>query len=285
MSYQTCLPATLCMLLATRAGGLPADEPDAKAKSASDAVIEGFRQDAAHYEMSLATRPARKLTLKSDPLLRWGNPARTGEDGAVFLWLDGERPAVVGSVFTYRLGEKVHRKHELMSLATVPLTAEWKGQPAWTPDRGGIEWAPLPGARAPADASRRRTTQLRHFARRFRAHISELDGDEAELRLMPQPVYQYRAPAQGVLDGAIFSFALGTDPEVLLLIEARETTKGREWQYAFARFHFASLQASLGDEIVWRAEPDQSLTRGDIGQPEHQKKTYVSYHIRDAAAN
>ena len=38
-----------------------------------------------------------------------------------------------------------------------------------------------------------------------------------ELRLMPQPLYRYDADDEGgTFDGALFAFAQGTDPEILL---------------------------------------------------------------------
>ena len=38
---------------------------------------------------------------------------------------------------------------------------------------------------------------------------------------MPQPLLRYAAPDSGVIDGAVFAFAEATDPEALLILEAR----------------------------------------------------------------
>ena len=62
---------------------------------------------------------------------------------------------------------------------------------------------------------------MRSIARRYSATIQT--QDESELRLMEQPLFRYAESTAGVVDGAIFDFAMTNDPELLLLLEARET--------------------------------------------------------------
>src|SRR5262245_59686035 len=104
---------------------LPAADASQKVESK---VVEKFKAEAGEYDMRLDSRPKDKLILRKEPLLRWDNPARTGEDGALFVWtLDG-RPEVIGTIFTYRYKDVLPRKHEFHSLATGPLTANFHGQ-------------------------------------------------------------------------------------------------------------------------------------------------------------
>jgi phytoene dehydrogenase-like protein len=58
--------------------------------------------------------------------------------------------------------------------------------------------------------------------------------------------------AGSVLDGAVFAFVEGTDPEVILLIEARRQDDGYQWQYACARFSDFRLSVRYRDAEVWR---------------------------------
>ena len=53
---------------------------------------------------------------------------------------------------------------------------------------------------------------------------------------MAQPLYRYPEQVSSVLDGAIFSFAMTTDPELLVLLEDREIDGQPTWHVAFARF-------------------------------------------------
>src|SRR5437588_2197570 len=123
----------------------PKDESKKQAATEASKAIDDFKADAAEYAIRLASRPKEKLTLHDEPLLHWGNPARTGEDGAVFVWLLDGRPEVIGSVFTYRLPNVIRRKHEYHSLAAGPLTAEYRGQRVWAPKSAGVTFQPVSG--------------------------------------------------------------------------------------------------------------------------------------------
>lgn len=53
------------------------------------------------------------------------------------------------------------------------------------------------------------------------------------------------------LDGAIFSFVRGTDPELLLLIEAHKVDNAFAWKYAFAPMNSFEFFAQHRDREVW----------------------------------
>ncbi|HEV3083284.1 MAG TPA: hypothetical protein VGY66_26095, partial [Gemmataceae bacterium] len=111
----------------------PARGDGTQAPAESSGAIAEFKADAKDYSIRLDARPKEKLVLCDEPLFRWGNPARTGEDGVIFVWLLNGRPEVIGSVFTYRIGNLIRRKHEYHSLAAGPLAAEYRGQRVWAP--------------------------------------------------------------------------------------------------------------------------------------------------------
>jgi hypothetical protein len=98
-----------------------------------------------------------------------------------------------------------------------------------------------------------------------------------ELRLVPRPLFEYSAPGTGVTDGAIFSYVIATDPEAILLVEAFDEKGKTGFRYAFARFHFWKLSATLGDKVVWEAEHDQSMLNNPFARPETMKKVYNSF--------
>src|SRR4051812_24345653 len=43
-----------------------------------------------------------KATMRPDPLMRWSQPVRGGEDGVICLWTDEGRPVVAMSFFTLK---------------------------------------------------------------------------------------------------------------------------------------------------------------------------------------
>ncbi|HLJ10391.1 MAG TPA: hypothetical protein VKU82_04345 [Planctomycetaceae bacterium] len=275
------------LLLLIAAGSIAGLEPgqsklrgDSKKPATESAkTIDEFKADAAGYVIKLQGRQD-KLTLRDEPLLHWGNPARTGEDGAVFVWMLDGRPEVIGSVFTYRLPNAIRRKHEYHSLAAGPLTAEYRGARVWSPKTAGVTFRPIPDAPAPAETPRLRLTQMKNMARDFSARMVDLEGQQSDLRLIPQPLIRYEPKDKSILDGALFSFSIGTDPEVILLIEAREAGDRLAWHYAFARFHYVNLTVNYKDSEVWHAKALPDMTTLDIGTPKYQDSVYATYHVQ-----
>ncbi len=103
------------------------------------------------------------------------------------------------------------------------------------------------------------------------------------------PLFEYSSPKQKVIDGAIFSFAVATDPEVLLLVEAFEDdlngSKRTGFRYAFARFHYWNVAVFEGDKKAWEAPLDKSHETNEIGSPENIGKIYNSYHPKPSAGH
>jgi hypothetical protein len=95
-----------------------------------------------------------------------------------------------------------------------------------------------------------------------------------ELRLQTTPLIQYDAAGPDVLGGALFTFVTtaGTDPEVMLLIEARNTAQGRQWMFTPARFSDYGLYLLHKNEQVWAA------VRGPEDTPESDAQHL--YHLR-----
>jgi hypothetical protein len=274
--------ASVCCVLAHCGAAEPpraTDQTTPSPKAASSAIAQ-FQDDARDYVIRLDARPKADLELREEPLFHWGNPARTGEDGVVFVWLLDGRPEVIGAIFTYRLGKFIHRKHEYHSLALGPLAAQYRGRRVWAPRIAGVAFQRVPDAPAPAATARLRLSQMKTLARNFSARMEALQGEKFELRLLPQPLLRYEPKDQNILDGALFSFSLGTDPEAILVLEARVEDAHAAWQYAFARFHFVDLHASYNDQEVWHVEAmPEDITVVQLGSPKYQDSVYATYHV------
>lgn len=267
----------IAWLTLSQAAAQPPAEPKPVWDSAN--AIEAFKAEAAEYVVRLESRPREKLALDKEPALRWSNPARTGEDGALFFWTLNGRPELIGTLFTYRLNDKIHRKHEFHSLATGPLTAEFRGTDVWTPRTAGVTFEQLPGAPEVAATPRQRLTQMKALARDFSASMRDADNELYELRLLTQPLIRYEPKDRDLLDGALFAFSLGTDPEGLLLLEARAAGDGHVWQFALARFHYIELQARYKDKEVWRAEILPNINNLNLGTEQYRDHPYTTYHV------
>jgi hypothetical protein len=113
---------------------------------------------------------------------------------------------------------------------------------------------PLAEAPAPAASKTLRMSQMRELAKRFEATDDFQGGSRWELRLLPTPLHRYGGEDQSVADGALFAFAHGTDPETLLLLEARRQNGALEWQYGLAPMTGYALQVKDRGQFVWSAE-------------------------------
>jgi hypothetical protein len=178
---------------------------------------------------------------------------------------------------------RIVRKHALHSLSDAPIVATYENVETWSPKTKGVQFAPIPGAEPPADNPRRRLSQMRSLARQFSVEMVDLrENNKSELRLMTQPLYRYEPTTGTTQDGAIFAFAVGTDPEALLLLEARKAGDTVQWEYAFARFHFVSLTARHNGQQVWQVEPDPDMMRTVFGQSDPQR-TKIYYSVIKSA--
>jgi hypothetical protein len=110
--------------------------------------------------------------------------------------------------------------------------------------------------------------QMKAIAERFSAAVDQAGTFQRpeQLRLLTKPVYRYSAESQGILDGAMFAFTQGTNPEVLLLVEAEGAgTAAKSWRYGFARMSSFYLRVLRGDKIVWERDRPPVPTRDPRG--------------------
>src|SRR5215210_4623272 len=100
---------------------------------------------------------------------------------------------------------------------------------------------------------------MRSLAERFRVTMTGWKADRSdreEMRLLSRPIYRYeltdgKAAHPELVDGAVFAFVQGTDPEAVLLLEAVRRGDRTGWQYAFGRATAGGLEARLGPSVVW----------------------------------
>lgn len=260
------------------AGGAISDDKDSGDKR--DADHAGFLKTAESLELRRedADKP---LELRTEPILKWTNPERGQQQrGAVFVWLEDGRPLAVGSAFIYVSRGLERHKRQLHSLSTDALKGSKNGDVFWKPKQG-VEWKTFKDAPQPASKPRLRLVQMRRLARDFDVRLHDRQAGPRELRLIPQPLFRYESDAAGVVDGAIFSFAVATDPEALLLVESYKTDDGSSWRYAFARFHYWELDARLDGQAVWSATENLNLINTFRGDPSLLDLPYISFKPPD----
>lgn len=234
----------------------PADKSD-DGKRAK--LLKIFLDDARDYDLFRDADPSEQLKLQDKPVYVWTNPLRAnGQYGAVYVWTWQGRPEAVGCIFVHSLNApgQLGLMHEFHTLSQTTLAASRNMQhnERWTP-KAGIELVALPGERPPARSASARLVQMRALARKFDVHSVSNEGERWELRLLPQPLYRYNVDADPVIDGGLFAFvtSAGTDPELMLVIEARQTADGPFWHYSLVRFTGYDLFVKFNGKQVWKA--------------------------------
>ena len=260
----------VCLVSATQQ--MRADNPPESAIPGSDSSgIKNspwqptFRGMAEDYRISPKDNPDRSFKLLLPPVFRWAQPVRGGDDGAVFVWLDGGRVMAVGTIFAWPQADGLRVvQHEFHSFAPNPIHAVWRGRNVWSPATG-VERTAVPDAPTPASGASQRLRQIKAIAADFSGNSIDPDGGRWELRLLSNPLYRSSLEkTDDVLDGALFTLAQGTDPEVLLLIEAARVEGGYEWRYCCGRFSDYRLQMRYRGKEVWSVGPGNASTPADV---------------------
>jgi hypothetical protein len=213
--------------------------------------LASMKRMASRYEIGAGKDGETKLQLITEPVLRWSNPVRGGADGSLFLFTDEGRPQAALSIYPTEDGKAWN--HEFQSLAERELVAKKGGASAWAPDQPGVEFKAVPKAPDPADSAAGRLAQMRTLADRFSATV-DFRGDKSALRRLSAPIYRYGDQKRDPQDGAVFAFVQATDPELLLLLEARRSGGKSQWQYALARQTMWVVQVELEGRPVWAVE-------------------------------
>jgi hypothetical protein len=275
-------PALLVGLLSVVLGQAPPSETPTKVQSEKakrERLLELYRKEAAEYQIYRDESRKERVVLQTEPVYVWLNPVRGGgQDGAVFVWTCRGRAEVVATFFSYPSTGPRSLNHELHSLGTTVLDVIRTGGHAttWKPEAPGIELVPIAGALAPARSASQRLVQMRALTRDFSAQTEDTEARRWDQRLLPQPLYRYESSDPDVLDGAVFAFvsSAGTDPEVLLVLEARRSADKGEpvWQYGLARFTDMKLWVRhKGKEILSLPLLPYDLPQQD---PKHRYRSF-----------
>lgn len=187
------------------------------------------------------------LDAPADSILKWSNPDVGRVYGNVYVWTRQGRPLAAASIYRWFHPYR-SLTIELASLSESPLHAQHDDRPVWDARTGGMTWRKLPGD-PPAGSRTLRLIQMKRGISRFEATLvderTDLQGVNRVLRPLATPIYRY-PEGSSPIDGAVFAFVVGTDPELLLVIEAADDA----WRYGLARMNRDALSVALDDAEV-----------------------------------
>jgi hypothetical protein len=249
--------------------------PDVDAVQKRETLAAEMKQISECLWVSLgAGAAAQPLPVRREPLQRWNDP--TMGIGESTLWAFGERGRPIALVTMELSADPARGKDaqswglEFILLTNEALTVEGRnelrsrnapksgnskpvlgGDIHWTPTPPGLAFRDVPDAPSPAPTAQSRLLQMKELVRRFSA-VAHPTQQPSLLRLMPHPIDRYSDPEVGQIDGTIFFFSIGTNPEVMVLLEAQGPTVAKAaWRYAVAPLTVAPLEVAIDKRQVW----------------------------------
>jgi hypothetical protein len=200
----------------------------------------------------------RLAELVPKPVFRYSDEERAIPDATLWVWTRDARPIAFQKVEGNNHGGGQMWTICFASLSEGLVDVRWRGTHQFAARKPGVAFKPLPGAEPPAANSRARTTQIKAVKDRFTARLNvDAEGNNgAETRTMAKPIFEYADPDSKLPLGAIFGMSsTGTNPDLLLLIEARRDDDGKgHWEYAHARMTSNSVRVRLDDTEIWAEE-------------------------------
>src|SRR5438046_4025239 len=121
-------------VLALRRLLVAADPDDGLAKK----MLPIYGKEAETYSLAIESAPKKALEFKKEPVFEWLNPARSDQQGAVFLWLRDGRPAALACIFSHPHEKLPGRQimHELHALDSEKLLVKRDEYNQWKPETG-----------------------------------------------------------------------------------------------------------------------------------------------------
>jgi hypothetical protein len=201
-------------------------------------------------------RTESAVKLQDEPVLRYADDTRMTIESSLWIWTSGGRPTAILAVEFYPKPPHGPRwLYEIASLSTRRIAAEREGEFRWSAKAPGVTLQAFGDAPPPADKETRRLTQMKQLRARFTAHENATEG-RVELRPLTTALVRYADAETGLVDGAIFSLANGTNPEVLLMLEANRVESKIIWQYALVQLTGEPVTVELDGKEIWEQPGD-----------------------------
>jgi hypothetical protein len=241
----------LCTGWLTPGGAADEDQQSRQRLTLMEQEIAQFAATSAQ----ITSGPALRFTAK--PVLRYSDPTRGLTAANVLMdatvWRFGEqgRPTALVTLEIYRSSSAQGvLSFEFLSLSPKPFALRHKSFPriVWDATESALQLSPCPGSPEPAGNASARLLQMRQLSKRFAVREKLANGETVECRLLPQPIDRYQSADQQIVDGAIFAFANGTNPEIGLILEC-DTSR---WSYAAVRLSAAETTVYLDDREAAR---------------------------------
>jgi hypothetical protein len=231
----------------------PADDPT----EAKTPIFEWMQDYAGDTQIVLKTGDGdEEAEVVPDPVFRYSDVEREIPDATLWVWTREARPVAFQKVEVNAHGGSSLWTICFASLSPDLVDVRWPAEPVrrtYESTAPGVTFRPIPDVDPPSDNPRLRSIQIKRLKDRFSARLDPA----GEARFMPRPIFEYEDPESKLQLGSIFGLsATGTNPDALLLIEARPYDENElRWEYAHARLTTNGVTLKCDDEVVWEDPP------------------------------
>ena len=243
----------------TLTSGHAADDDRGTHLAQTKKIAEKFQVQSLRNEKKVVGKLGEK------PLLKYNDSTRQLKESTLWLWTEQDVPCGLMAIEYYPdLPKGAPWLYEFVSLSDSKVTVTRGSDWNWNAKQAGLQRRPIPKAPAPAARPAQRLTQAKQLFLRFSAHESSPVDGRIELRPFANPLHRYSDEAAGLIDGTIFAFVNGTNPEVLLVLEAVRGGQDQpaQWRYSLAQMTGGEVAADLDAQEVWnQTEADPPAVR------------------------
>ena len=208
--------AAVALLLGAEPGedqSCAADEKE-RVRESAERVLEMAHR----FEFFADAEQKRKLELQPKSVLTYSNPVQGEVYGSVFVWTHFGRPQVLGAIFDFRSEKRMDSEFHVLAGGSTQAARD--GKAFLSLDAPGIEFQSVADAPPPAASAAGTVARCATWRGNSRSNAIIRCRNGNSCGCSAQPIYRYSSAAANVVDGAIFVYVEGTDPEAYLLLEA-----------------------------------------------------------------
>jgi hypothetical protein len=203
--------------------------------------------------------------LQVTPLFRYSDPRRDIVDAALWGYGTQGRPAALMKTESYDVNGRQHWVYCIATLSDELIEAKWNDGERFDAREPGLQMRAIPRGPKPGNSAGARLLQIRRLTGRFSATIQNALDNRDQMRLMPTPICRYADEPAGLIDGAVFGYTMGTNPDVLLVIELhRREDGGSEWRCGAAGMTSAGFVVRMDETEIM----NQPFDPNNSGRPQ-----------------
>jgi hypothetical protein len=225
-------------------------ESDDQYRKAAEKIISSIDMEMLVNEKWVKVKRVEK------PLLYYGDPTRDNDRGSLWGWGEKGRPVALLELYQ-NVNDRTKWVYALCNTSGGMLRAKREGEYWWRANESASDLKDIPGAPIAAGDAAQRQRQLKGLAQKFTGHqFWDPNNSRYELRRLDRPLRTYKDEENGILEGGLYALANGTNPEIMLFIEARTNPKDATkpvWQFTVGRLAHAELHMLYDEREVFEA--------------------------------